>query len=220
MSFIYTAAMTAPPVQRRGTKSAEARRADILDAAARLFFNAGYDGTTVQHIATAAGVAAGTMYLYYQSKEHVLLALHADFHAAMQAALEATFEEVYARVERDDLDNDAALELMVGEMVDTVVAFVRQDPTRTAVICQYVPRVHSGIEEAHDHSAQYLAAAIELGIAEGRVHVSDPQMAALLLEAAISGPLSSMIVSGNTAEMDRLAAQVKEFFIKALAPRS
>lgn len=209
--------MPAPPVQRRGTKTPEARRADILDAAARLFFNAGYDGTTVQHIATAAGVAAGTMYLYYQSKEHVLLALHAEFHAEMQAALEATFEDVYARVERDDLDNEAGLRLMVDEMVDTVVAFVRRDPTRTGVICRYVPRVHSGIEEAHDHSAQYLAAAIELGCAEGRLHVSDPQMAALLLEAAISGPLSSMIVDGNTAEMDRLAAQAKEFFFKALA---
>ena len=204
-------------MQRRGTKSPEARRADILDAAARLFFNAGYDGTTVQHIATAAGVAAGTMYLYYQSKEHVLLALHADFHAEMQSALETTFEDVYARVEREDLADEAGLRLMVDEMVDTVVAFVRSDPTRTAVICRYVPRVHTGVEESHDHSAQYLAAAIELGIAEGRLHVKDPQMAALLLEAAISGPLSSMIVDGNTADMDRLAAQAKEFFFKALA---
>lgn len=212
--------MGAPPVQRRGTKSAEARRADILDAAVRLFYDAGYDGTTVQHIAAAAGVAAGTMYLYYQSKEHVLLALHADFHASMQAALEATFEQVYARVERENLEDEAALRLTVDAMVDTVVAFVAQDAARAAVICRYVPRVHTGIEEAHGHGAQYLAAAIELGRAEGRVQVSDPEMAALLLEAALSGPLATMIVDGNTAQMDRLVEQAKEFFFKALAPRS
>ena len=211
--------MTTPTVPRRGTKPAETRRAEIIAAAVQLFHERGFDATTVQHIAAAAGMATGTVYLYFPSKEAVLLALHADFHAGMQARLEATFEAIYAQVEREDLDNDAALRLMVGEMVETVVAFVRAEPTRTAVICRYVPRVHTGIEDAHDHSAQYLAAAIELGIAEGRVHVSDPQMAALLLEAAISGPLSSMIVDGNTAEMDRLAAQAKEFFFKALSPQ-
>jgi AcrR family transcriptional regulator len=50
----------------------EFRRAQILDAARTEFATHGVGQTTVDHIARAAGVAKGTVYLYYRSKDEIL----------------------------------------------------------------------------------------------------------------------------------------------------
>ena len=207
--------------QRRGTKPPETRRQEILDAAIQLFDETGYDQTTVQHIAQAAGVAAGTVYLYFPSKEHVLLTLHEEVHDGIESALQATFDRLWQRVEEGGGPDDASLELMVDAMVDTVVAFVRDNHAKTSVICRFSPRLPPvAVDDHHHHTSAYLAAALQLGRDLGRVEVSDPEMAAQLLEASLTGPLSQMVVAGDTASVDRLAAQAKEFFLKALAPRS
>ena len=51
------------------------RRAIILDAALRTFVQRGYPETKVAEIASEAGVAEGTLYNYFPSKEDLLLAL-------------------------------------------------------------------------------------------------------------------------------------------------
>jgi len=48
------------------------RRTQILDAARDSFAKHGMSGTTVHGIAKSAGVAKGTVYLYYKSKEEIL----------------------------------------------------------------------------------------------------------------------------------------------------
>jgi len=54
------------------------RRAQIMEAAARVFAERGYHRTTVRDIARAAGIADGTVYLYFTSKQELLLALIAQ----------------------------------------------------------------------------------------------------------------------------------------------
>jgi AcrR family transcriptional regulator len=49
------------------------RRERILQAATELFVAHGYRKTSVEEIARAAGVAKGTVYLYYQNKAELLL---------------------------------------------------------------------------------------------------------------------------------------------------
>jgi len=51
------------------------KRVVILDAALRTFVRRGYTETKVAEIASEAGVAEGTLYNYFQSKEDLLLAL-------------------------------------------------------------------------------------------------------------------------------------------------
>jgi TetR/AcrR family transcriptional regulator, fatty acid metabolism regulator protein len=51
------------------------KRAIILDAALKTFVNRGYPDTKVAEIASEAGIAEGTIYNYFQSKEELLLAL-------------------------------------------------------------------------------------------------------------------------------------------------
>jgi AcrR family transcriptional regulator len=60
---------------RRDRKSREVRRAEILDAAARLFIAHGVGGVSIADIAGAAGVAKGLLYHYFDSKDELLGAL-------------------------------------------------------------------------------------------------------------------------------------------------
>lgn len=61
----------AEPGRRERNKQEKRRR--ILTAAGRLFRRKGFAATTTQEIATAAGIAAGTLFLYARSKEDLLL---------------------------------------------------------------------------------------------------------------------------------------------------
>lgn len=55
------------------------KRERIIAAAARLFGDKGYHDTTTAEIAEAAGVAAGTIYIYFSSKEELLVAVFEEF---------------------------------------------------------------------------------------------------------------------------------------------
>jgi AcrR family transcriptional regulator len=59
-------------------KSTEKRRKQILKAALEVFTQKGYAAATVPEIAQAAGVAAGTIYLYYPSKRELFVAVIKD----------------------------------------------------------------------------------------------------------------------------------------------
>lgn len=60
-----------PPRQRRK----EARPQELLDAALELFAEKGFAATRSEEVAARAGVAKGTLYLYYPSKEELLKAV-------------------------------------------------------------------------------------------------------------------------------------------------
>jgi TetR/AcrR family fatty acid metabolism transcriptional regulator len=60
------------------------KRAAILRAATRVFARNGYFNSKVAEIARAAGVADGTVYLYFKSKEEIL---HSIFDRTMEEAI-------------------------------------------------------------------------------------------------------------------------------------
>jgi AcrR family transcriptional regulator len=65
------------PVGKREQTKVQNRQA-ILDAARELFGELGYETATVRDIIRRAGLAAGTFYNYYRSKEEVFAALADD----------------------------------------------------------------------------------------------------------------------------------------------
>src|SRR5918911_3653660 len=82
-------------LKRRVIKPTEERRRDILEAALQAFATKGFNDTTVDAVAQAAGVAKGTVYLYFDSKEHLLLALKKEFMRGLTDAIaEITAEAI------------------------------------------------------------------------------------------------------------------------------
>ena len=52
------------------------RREVILDCAARLFAERGYEGTTLGDLAAAASIAKATLFHYFSTKEKILFELY------------------------------------------------------------------------------------------------------------------------------------------------
>lgn len=203
-------------VRRRVVKSPEERRREILDAALDLFGTKGFDETTVQDIATAAQVAIGTVYLYFPSKEHVLLGLFDDFNAGMHELFHSVFEEVAAKRERGEEIPDG---FVIDSILDIETAYCVEHKEALEVIARYTPRPEIAREAlARDrHFIEAMADSFVKGMDNGTVHTSDPEMTAYLLSAAVSTTLTNSIVYGEPGDLDRLVAQAKELFRKALA---
>lgn len=65
-----------------------ARRAQFADIAAGVFAERGVANTSVSDIVSAAGVAQGTFYIYFESKDDIVMAVVERFVDRMVAALE------------------------------------------------------------------------------------------------------------------------------------
>ena len=72
---------------RKAVIAKAARREEILAAARRVFALRGFRGTTIADIAEEAGIALGTIYLYFASKDDVFAALNEQFNALIVAAM-------------------------------------------------------------------------------------------------------------------------------------
>jgi len=65
------------PMQRARSETAKLEReVSILTATEILLRQSGYEAMTMQMVATAAGLAKGTLYLYFNSRESLVLAVH------------------------------------------------------------------------------------------------------------------------------------------------
>ena len=61
--------------EQRWTRRKQARPAEILDAALKVFAQKGFAAARMEDIAKAAGVTKGTIYLYFENKEAVFKSL-------------------------------------------------------------------------------------------------------------------------------------------------
>lgn len=76
----------------RVTKEHDERLNELLDTAQHLFFQKGYDQTSVNAIITAAGIAKGTFYHYFKSKEELLDKMVERFTMKMQKVADDILE--------------------------------------------------------------------------------------------------------------------------------
>ncbi len=109
-----------------GSDGREARRRHILAAAIRIFAEHGFFASRTRDIAAAAGVAEGTIYLYFDGKDDLLLTAFrekvAEFSASVAPLLEmpARFPERLRRViEMQFEDIEAQPELATVLLMET-----------------------------------------------------------------------------------------------------
>ncbi len=76
---------------KRSESALEIRRSQLLDGARRIFSRKGFYAATVDEIAESAGVAKGTVYLYFRSKEEL-------YFAVMQHDLDELYAATVARL--------------------------------------------------------------------------------------------------------------------------
>jgi AcrR family transcriptional regulator len=101
-----------------------ARRGDILTAAETLLRAVGYDDFTMQKLAGSAGLAKGTLYLYFTTREELVLALYTDltkswiarFLAAEKASAEKAnhaplYDDICQRFYNSFIDDDLLVDL-------------------------------------------------------------------------------------------------------------
>ncbi len=87
-------------IGKREEKKVRARR-EILNAAALLFKEKGFNNTSVSNIMVAADLGVGTFYNYFESKEEVLTNL-----------IKELFRDIEAEVEKGRTENKNSLELL------------------------------------------------------------------------------------------------------------
>ncbi len=204
--------------RRRVMKPADERRREILEAATELFRDRGFETTTVQAVAAAAGMAAGTVYLYFPSKEAILTALQEDF----EAGLIDRFAEISEAVlqEEDATGEIVSYEEAVSRLIDGLVDFSLEHRAVAEVIARHVGRVSATADSPLLKGAltELLTRVIREGAQLGYIHTSDPEMSAYLLNVASATAIGHAIAFDDEKMVKRVARASKEVYIKALAP--
>lgn len=77
----------------RDVKDAEERRNEILDVASELFEKKGFDATSTNDILEKVGIARGTLYYHFKSKEHIMDALIERYNNRLLAAAKVIAED-------------------------------------------------------------------------------------------------------------------------------
>lgn len=156
----YSGPMTEParPRYQRARRAAEKaeRRGTILDAAGALLRATGFEGFSMSRLARRSGIAKATLYLYFETREEVLLALYVETLAAWSRALLAGLhagvsdEEFVARFRSASAadPNFLTLQARLESVIEHNVSLERLVEAKRAmrdVLGALVPRVEAAL---------------------------------------------------------------------------
>jgi len=194
-------------------RKANDKRDRILLAATRVFARKGFHATRVSEVAKAAGVADGTIYLYFKSKDELLISIFED---RVDHLLEAV------RREMDALPNAQArlrriIELQLGlldgerDLAEVITVSLRQS---TRLLKQYAaPKFLAYLET--------IAEVIAGGQAEG---VFREDVAPLDAARAVFGALDGLALTwalgpAHPGALQATAGQIANIFLQGLERR-
>jgi AcrR family transcriptional regulator len=202
--------MTVKTIRKRITKSPGERRQDLLDAAVHVFAQKGIGKTTVSDVTEAAGVAKGTFYLYFDSKDRLVAALKERF---VDEILEHA-SGLYARVGKDDWWQ------LVDETLTSFVDFMLEHRDMIHVMVQEgeTPETSPYFADCQRRIDEMFASSIKMGIDAGVFSVQDPVLIGRFLHYAMDGALSHAIMYDAELDRDRLIAAARELVRKVLSP--
>lgn len=193
---------------RRQSPAPERRRGDLLDAAARLFAAEGVEATSVAAIAEAAGVAKGSFYRYFASREELIAALKARF-------IDEVLAEVTGFADRVGVDDwwrlaDEFVERMARALLD------RRDLIRIFAAQPSTDEAADYFTECEERIDAFVAAGIEAGVAAGAFRVADPLATATLLQHALSSTVEHQVVHRGHIDVERVVAAAQRLTRAAL----
>ena len=204
--------MAIAAARRRGRAELLPKRDAILRAATDVFAERGYFNAQVADVARAAGVAAGTVYLYFRSKDDVLVSI---FERTMREALdEGRAAVAHIRDPRQRLQKLARLHLArLGR--DRKLAVVFQVELRQST--KFMERLSATL--LRDYLGLIRSAIVD-GQRDG-VFRSDlnPTAAAKMLFGALDEMATNWILSKRRYELEAETDVVLDLFINGARAR-
>lgn len=188
------------------------KREAILRAATRVFARSGYFNSKVADIARAAGVADGTVYLYFKSKEEIL---HSVFDRSMDEAITEVRRQLEAITDpREKLRRIALLHLeRLGADRDLAVVFQVElrgstkfmEEFSAAGFAEYLGLIRTTFEEGQ------------------RAGLFRPELNAKVMAKILFGALDEMatnwILSKRRYRLAPMADQVLDIFLNGVSER-
>lgn len=182
----------------RVVKRPDVRKSELLDCAQTLFFERGYERTTINHILDAAGVSKGGFYHHFSSKEELLEAL----------AARISQESIAQYAGAPDGPEVGALKRLNRFFADGRQVKIDSAPRLQAAFKVLIKpenlalhhRVHSAVMAV---VAPALARIIAQGKGEGVFDISDPMAAAetiLQLSASTREAMARVVEASGEAE--------------------
>lgn len=165
-----------------------ARREEILAAAVRVFAARGFAATRVEDVAREAGVAKGSVYLYFDSREALLGAAFTSFAQRSEAVLEAALGG----------GGDALSRL--GRLVGDVLEMLAEQPEPARILLDLWAAGREGGSLPVDMAALYrdyraaVHALLREAVAAGQVRPGADERHAAVVVGAIEGCLLQWLV--------------------------
>jgi AcrR family transcriptional regulator len=168
---------------------AEFRSSEIIEAAKRVFAEKGFNDATVDDVAEAAGVAKGTIYLYFPSKREIfveavrqgIIALHAETARRVNAA-ETTEDKLRAFIETrmDFSESDRE--------------FYRLYYAEYSNLLTSPAMVGKEFQDLYERQAEALERVLTNGIKRGEVRKTNPHAVARLVYDTTRGAIAQRIL--------------------------
>lgn len=185
------------------------RRQQILQAAIALFLQQGYEKTSVSDVVRKAGIAQGTFYLYYPSKEHLLFDLAGVFAGQM-------VEHAMSRVEPQ-----APPLLRIEQAIYALADYMRQQGEVIALFhtasAATLLREPGAVASSMQAMLQPLVEWIEEGMRAGSIRPVDARQAAYLVFTLGHEVLETAFLLGSPANLDDVLPGLVDFINHALA---
>lgn len=181
----------------RVVKDAAERRNEILDVAERLFCTRGYDQTSTNDILAEIGIARGTLYYHFSSKEDIL-----------DAMIDRILDEIVRRASQIALDGSIPV---LERMTQTILASNVDTKTGDMILEQmHKPQnalMHAKMQERLlKQLIPLFTKLIEDGISQGLMQTDDPE-----------DTIEMLLLYSNTVFDDAIAYSEKEKKKKVLA---
>jgi len=165
---------------RRGTD----KRERILRAAIKVFARKGFYATRVSEIAKAAGVADGTIYLYFENKDDVLVSVFEDRITKLLVVLRKEIDEAGTFEEKLRVVVERQLGLLEGQrdLAEVVTVNLRQS---SKLLKQFAAPLFTEYLDV-------IASVIAEGQADGHV---DPELSPRIIATGLWGALDGLALT-------------------------
>lgn len=201
---------------RRTKENALATRDSILDAAEQLFVKQGVSRTTLQHIASAAGVTRGAIYWHFADKG-------ALFNAMMERAkmpLESAMQPLLGKIDAADPLRE------LRDFMLRVFELTAHDPKARRVFeiamlkLEFVDEMSAVRERRMESLAQWMALAeerITAGMRNGQLRANlKPHVVSLGLWAMLDGLVRVWMLDPKAFELVELGGQIVDAHLDGL----